>query len=168
MPQWATGVLVGVVVAWATQWIQTLFKRDQYRHEKLMDRYAEFVAAAVAEIQRAKSQQSAMALGTSDQDFTEYASQLDTRRHSNRLELLRLSFQIRLLEMDHSLSNKVEELAESHLFMPNPFPPSWCEGDYNERYDRFLAAIASFEKRLQELTKAVVAKHRSQDFSIEA
>ena len=166
MPHDFTGFFIGVAVAWATQWLQTFFKRSQYRHEKLMDRYADFVASAVTDLDRAKSQASGMVLGRVDQDYTELASQLDNKRHSNRLDLLRLSLQIRLLESDITLAQNVEQLANNQPFMSFPFPPHWHKGNYNERFDEFQNAILMFENQLQELTAAVFARHCSQSFEI--
>jgi hypothetical protein len=158
MPQWLSGVLIGVIVAWATQALQTYFKRHQYRYEKLMDHYASFVAAVIDDIDRARTQASAMLLGSQDQDYTELAKQLDDKRHSSRLQLLRLSFQIRLLESEPDLAGHVDSLAKGQPFMAFPLPPRWHKGNFNERFDEFQNEICKSEKLLGELVRAVLAK----------
>jgi hypothetical protein len=132
-------------------------EQTKYFREKLIDRYSEFVAVAVADLERAKAQASGMALGGRDQDYSEMAK-LDERRHAIRLDLLRLALQIRMLEQDAALGDKVQELAKAQPFMAFPFPPRWGEGTYNERFEKFQSEIGVFEKQLLELTDAVVAK----------
>jgi hypothetical protein len=69
-------------------------EQTKFFREKLLDRYSEFVAFASADLERARSQAAGMALGGKDQDYVEHAK-LDDKRHSIRVELLRLSLQIR-------------------------------------------------------------------------
>lgn len=157
VPELLSAVLIGAIVAWITQALQTYFKRHQYRFEKLMDHYAAFVAAVVDDIDRAKTQASAMVLGGEDQNYTDLAKQLDAKRHSSRLQLLRLSFQIRLLESDPQLSGQVEGLVKCQPFMAYPFPPRWHQGNFNERFDDFQKEICKSEQLLGELVRAVLA-----------
>jgi hypothetical protein len=52
MPQWLTGLFAGAAIAWATQALQTLLKRVQYRNEKLIDAYADFVGVLSSDLSR--------------------------------------------------------------------------------------------------------------------
>jgi hypothetical protein len=130
----------------------------KYFREKLLERYSEFVALAAADLQRARSVRAAMALGDKETDYTE-AVKIEDKRHALRLDLLRASLQIRLLEADAALAKKVEELAKAQPFMAFPFPARWGEGNYNERSDKFDSEIAAFDKQLAELIAAVLQQH---------
>jgi hypothetical protein len=164
----AETVLIGLCTAFTTSllawpgyfplaYLQRRNEQSKFFREKLLDCYAEFFAVAVADLERARAQAAGMALGRKDQDYTELAK-LDERRHSIRLDLLRLALQIRLLEQDKALADMVQELAKAQPFMAFPFTPRWDEGSYNERFDEFLSEIGGFEMQLLELIAAVVAK----------
>lgn len=132
-------------------------EQTKFFREKLLDRYSEFVAVAAADLERAKTQAAGMALGSKDQDYTELAK-LDDKRQAIQLDLLRLLFQIELLEQDATLAGKASALAKAQPFMAFPFPPRWREGNYNERFDKFQSEISAFEEQLSEFVAAMVAK----------
>lgn len=159
------------LLTWAGHFLVAYLQRGteqtKFFREKLLDRYSEFVAVASADLERARTQDAGMALGGKDQDYTELAK-LDDKRHSIRLDLLRLSLQIRLMEQDDALATKVQELAKAQPFMAFPFPPRWGEGNYSERSDKFQSEISAFEKLLHDLVSAVLAKHSARAMGVRA
>ena len=162
---------VAALLTWAGHFLVAYLQRGteqtKFFREKLLDRYSEFVALASADLERARTQASGMALGGKDPDYTELAK-LDDKRHSIRLDLLRISLQIRLVEQDEVLAVKVQELAKAQPFMAFPVPPRWGEGNYSERFENFQSEIGAFEKVLQELVTAVLAKHSARAMGVRA
>jgi len=138
-------------------YLQRRNERAKYFREKLLERYSEFAALVAADLERARSVRSAMALGDKDGDYAE-AKKIEDKRHTLRLDLLRASLQIRLIESDASLAKRVEVMAKAQPFMAFPFPPRWHEGNYDERSERFDSEIAAFDKQLVELIEAVLQK----------
>jgi hypothetical protein len=160
MPEWLSGVLVGVLITAAAQWLQMLFRRIQYRHEKLLDRYAEFVAAASAELDRAKSLEAGLALGGREGDHSELIK-LDDKRHESRQDLSRIAFQIRILEKDPVLIKKVLDLIKAQPFMAFAIPSRFGEGSYDERFDKYKLKSIEFEKLLMELMDTILKNHQT-------
>lgn len=158
MPQWLTGLVVGVIVAWTTQWLQTLFRRGQYRHEKLMDRYAELISTASADLDRAKSLEAGMALSGRDGDYGELLK-LEEQRHGLRRDLQRAALLIRMIESEPDLNEKVENLVKRQPFMAFPIPPTWGEGNFDERFTQFKSDVVQFETCLSSLADAVLEHH---------
>jgi hypothetical protein len=160
MPELFSGVVAGVLIAVAVQWLQMVFRRIQYRHEKLLDRYAEFVAAASAELDRAKSLEGGLALGGREGDHSEIIK-LDNKRHESRRDLSRIAFQTRILEKDPVLIQKVLDVVKAQPFMAFAIPPHFGEGNYDERFDKYKLNSVEFEKLLMELIDAILKKHQS-------
>jgi hypothetical protein len=161
-------IIVGFCTAFATLLGHVLVanlqrgnERTKYFREKLLDKYSEFVALGAADLERARLVRAAMALGGKNPDYTE-AAKTEDKLHTLRLDLLRASLQIRLLEADVSLGKLVEELANRQPFMIYPFPPRFGEGNYEERSNKFDTDIAAFEKKLTELIEAVLRQHSVQ------
>lgn len=150
------------VLAWLghmlVAYLQRGNERTRYLRERLLDRYSEFVALAATDLDRARTVRAAMALGGKDTDYTE-AAKVEDKRHTLRVDLLRASLQIRLLEADATLARRVEELAKGQPFMAYPFPARWGVGNYNELSDKFDAEIAAFDTQLAGLTAAVLQQH---------
>jgi hypothetical protein len=165
----AEAIIVGLCTAVATAflawlghmlvaYLQRNNEKARYFRERLLERYSELVALATAELERARAVESIMALGGKDEDYAE-AAKIEAKRHALRLDLLRVSLQIKLFETDDSLTKRVEELAKAQPFMAFPFPPHWGEGNYNERFDKYKLDIAAFEEQLTELVSAVLQRH---------
>jgi hypothetical protein len=155
-------VVVAMCTVFATQilnwgghlvvaYLQRGNERLKFFREKLLDRYSEFVAVATADLERGKSLLAALAFSGRGPEWDARLAEIDSRRHTLRLDLLRLSLQIRLLEQDGALTSKVEGLAKAQPFMP--------PGEYFERFNELRGGIESFEKQLSELVDAVLAKH---------
>ena len=138
--------------------LQRQNEKVRYFREKIHERYAELVALATTELERARSLEAGLVIGTPDQDYSELAK-IDHERHSLRLELLRVSLQIQLLEPDPALAAKAEALAKGQPFMAMALPPRWGYGNYNERFDKYKSEISTFEKLLKDLIETVLRAH---------
>lgn len=158
----STSALLTWLGHFVVAYLQRRNEHVKFYREKLLDRYSDFVAVASTDLERARTQAAGMVLGKEDQDYSEMAK-LDERRHSIRLDLLRLSLQIRLLEKECALTKEVQSLAKAQPFMAFPFPPRWGEGSYNERFDKFQSEIGTFEKQLLELIDSVLNKHSGKE-----
>jgi hypothetical protein len=142
-------------------------EQSKFFREKLLDRYAEFVAVASADLERAKTQQACMAIHNDGHDLTEL-DKLGVERHSLHRDLVRLSMQIRLMEEDSPLFEKVQGVTKLQPFMAYPFPPRWGQGSYTERAEKFDSDIASLEKLLSEFVEEVQNKHSRRGFRFKA
>ena len=151
------GVLGGVFITLVVQHIQAIYQRDNYRREKLQERYAEFAALLSLDIERSKDVDSIIISEMCEPDVI---VRLEQRRHELRRELGKVALQIRLLEPDQELSGEVAKLARSQPFRPLLLPPRWGQGNYDERAREFSTAIREFEKEVDALTERVVRKHR--------
>src|SRR3989442_7136874 len=105
-------------------YLQRRNEQARYFREKLLEHYSELVALATAELERAKAVEAIMVLHGKDGDYADVAK-IEEKRHGLRLDLLRLSLQIKLFETDESLTKQVEDLAKAQPFMVFPFPPHW-------------------------------------------
>src|SRR5437879_5149604 len=95
-----------------------LFQQRRYRNEQLHEKYSEFVAIAADELDRSKNAEAMLALGSiSAQGGKEAWVELYRKRDTARVGLLRVAFQIQLLERDQALSAQVEKIAESQPFI---------------------------------------------------
>ena len=160
-------LITSVCTAFLVAYLQRGNEQTKFFREKLLDRYSEFVALAAADLVRALAVNATMGNGGKDTDYAE-AAKIEEKRHILRLDLLRASLQIRLLETDDTLAKKVEEIAKSQPFMAFPFPPRWGDGNYNERSDKFDAEIAAFDKLLSELVSAVLQRHSARALGVRA
>jgi len=161
-------ILVGVCsafLAWLGHMLVAYLQRDneraKYFRERLLERYGELVALGAAELERAKTVESGMAIGAPGNDFT-LLVEVEAKRPHLRLDLLRVSLQIRLFEPDPELAKRVEDFARSQPFMVFPFPPQWREGSYSQRFDTYKADVIAFERKLGELVEAVLKQHSVQ------
>lgn len=127
---------------------------SKFQREKVFDRYSEFAALVAADIERARTIESAIVLGAVNNDFSRYV-EVDAKRHELRLNLLRAHYQIQLLERDQQRIALVKAIVANQPFMVWPFPPRWEQPGYTERFEEFKASIASFEKMLAELLESV-------------
>ena len=152
-------------LAWLGHMLVAYLQRDneraKYFRERLLERYAELVALGAAELERAKTVESGMAIGAPNSDFGPM-SEVEAKRHQLRLDLLRVSLQIRLYEPDPELAKRVADFASSQPFMAFPFPPQWGQRNYSERFDEYKKAVIAFEKQLGELVEAVLKQHAVQ------
>jgi hypothetical protein len=129
-------------------------ERAKYYREKLLDRYAELITIASAEVERVKSIEACMAIGSPNGKHEE-GFELDQKRHPARVDLLRVSMQITLFETDAILIEKVEKIAKSQPFMVFAFPPRFGEGNYDDRFDKYQADIRAYESQLVDLVATV-------------
>ena len=158
MPEWLIGLLSGASLLWVGKYVDSLIKRHQFRYEKLLDHYSEFVGFASDELARSKSLRAGLALFPNSADCT-HLTKLDEERHELRRQLERLSLKIRLFEEDKSLSKKVATLVNTIPFEPFLIPPRPGEGNYNERSDRFNEQIKQFESDLKQIIDDILKKH---------
>jgi hypothetical protein len=165
METWIYFLISGALIVLLTQYVQAAFHRGQFLHEKLMDRYSELMAVAVQELERAKALLSEIALYRGENDLPALVN-LDQQRHDLRSQLVKLSFQIRLMEADRQLSRQVAKLAESQPFQPSLVPPRYGEGNYNERENMFRKQINDFEVTLSGLTRRVLEKHARKELEL--
>lgn len=154
------GILIGVAIAVANQWLQMIFRRHLDRRERLLNRYADFIAVASNERLRAESFRAGLALWADGRDPAPMHA-LDMQRLDYSRELARVALQIRALEPDRELRDMVTWLASSQPFEAYLFPPRWHEGNYNERSERFDGQIAEYGRRLEALTDRVLRAHGS-------
>jgi hypothetical protein len=162
MPQWLIPLISGALLLWLGQRVQSFSRREQYRHEKLMDRHAEFVGAASAEVDRVRSLAAGLALCPREGDFSGL-QKLDADRHQGRRDLTRIAMQIRMLETNRELSQLVAELVQAVPYMVYPFPP-WVDQAYRERFTKHQADIQSFDDRLSNLIDRVLSVHAVVNF----
>jgi hypothetical protein len=153
-------VIGGVIAALVAQFLQ----RRRFLHERLIERYSELAGVAALEIDRANSVASLFAIGdlkrSEDQKRLRrqrrLLGQLLQQRIDFRRDLARLSLQIRLLEGNPGLRQKVRELCDKQPFI---FPGEFGEGNFSDRFDRFKAEIAEFKDRVEALIKDAVKEH---------
>jgi len=161
------GFLGGIGVALLVQVVQAYFRHRHYLTEKLLDRYAEFLGVASLAVDDATSLVSGLVFSRNvPQEAAGHSelSKVNSRRHERRRDLLRLSFQIRLLETNVDLLSKVQEVTDSLPFMAFAVPPSWHEGNYNERFEKYQNDIGNFKKKLNALTSAAFKVHAASKF----
>jgi hypothetical protein len=152
----ASATLVAFL-AWIGHYVLSMFQRRneeaKYFRERLLERYSEFLSIAASELNRAGMIKSAMAIGSKG-DWTEEIK-MDEQRHTARLDLLRVSLQLKLFETDQEILDKLDWLAQSQPFMTYSFPPKWGEGNYDQRFEQFCTDIKTYETKLLELVNEV-------------
>ncbi len=153
-----TTALLGWLGQFLVAHLQRRTEKARYFREKLLERYSEFVALASAEVERARTIEAGMALRGRDENCSDLVK-IEEQRHSLRLDLLRVSLQVKLFETDESLTKKVWLLAKSQPFMAFPFPPKHGEGNYNERFDKYKLEVDTYEKSLTALVDDVLKTH---------
>src|SRR5262245_2853093 len=109
------------LLSWLGHFVNAYAQRQneqaKFFREKLLERYSELIASVTADIDRARSQAAAMALGKKDEEYTKEAMKLDEKRHVVRVDLLRLSLQIKLLDDEPQLADRLTGLAKRQPFM---------------------------------------------------
>lgn len=152
-------LITAVISSILTNYLQRRSEQIKFLRDKLIDRYSEFVAAASAELDRAKMQKATALSGQEGQDYTDLIQSTHQLMRSNRTHLNRLSMQIRLLEQDDLLNTMVKELAKDQPFMMFLLPPKWKDSSYNEQFNKFDSEINLFEEKLSDLVNFVLTKH---------
>lgn len=161
--QFLSSLAIGLVGVFVGGYIQRTNEKYKFFREKRLDKYSEFLVILASEYERAKTLASAMVTSPTEMsdEMKDDVKKLEQTRHSNREALLRLSYQIQILEADHRIKCKVKELADSQPFMAYPFPVKWGQGSYNERFEKFEAEIALFKKNVEDLLAIVSSKFKS-------
>jgi hypothetical protein len=165
MVQVLIGFVTGAFSVLLTQALQSFFRRLQYSHEKLLDRYSDFVAVASSEIGRLKSLEASITHSSREGDHSGLET-LDNQRHEMRRELSKISFQIRILEPDRELAEMVAKVAADQPFMPFVVPP-YAGLNYYDRLERFGSDIEAFEQLVSDLMGRVLKVHAQARFGKE-
>jgi hypothetical protein len=165
MAQLLARFVSGALTVLLTQALQSFFRRLQYSREKLLDRYAEFVAVASSEIERLKSLEAGIVMFPLGGDHSALAS-LDSQRHEIRRELSKISFQIRILESDRELAAMVAKVAASQPYMTFALPP-YESVNYHDRLEKFGVDIRAFEQLVSDLVGRVLKVHAQAKFGKE-
>jgi hypothetical protein len=158
MPQWLTGLLVGLMVACAIQALQILQKRVHHRNEKLLDAYAELVAVVSSDLGRATLIDAMIELNGDDGDATEFLKQEEKRRELGQ-DLSRLAFRIRMLEKDRALRSIVDVIARTQPFMVFTSPSERTGEYFVTRHQWFKTDIYDIKMALKCLVEAVQRKY---------
>ena len=163
IPGWLGGFLAGALLVYLGHSLAYCYQRRRDRMERLRDRYADFFGIASVDVERAKSVESALVFkpNTNDDHFQAWSAgfaRLEDKRHHHRLEMARLSFQIRLLEKDERLLNKLDEV-RTHQPVFNVIGA--CEGElFSKNFDIHRNAIAQYSKDVEELCSEVIKRYR--------
>jgi hypothetical protein len=148
------------VVAWLgyalSAFLQRHNDRVRYRREKLLERYSEFVGSASAVVELARQVESYVELvgGKINNADLEH---LQAKRHELRSCLSRVAFQIRLFEHHQPMKSKVQDIANSQPYLM----PNWGQTNYTDQFEQYKDKIALFEKKVIELTDAVLRTYSS-------
>lgn len=157
MPEWLGGLFAGAVLAYFGRFIEAHFTRDRFRHEKLVDRYADLAALLARELQRGREQVATLMLGGS-KDPPEIYVALQKQRDELRRELARVAFQIRMLEPQKDLVQKVEALVKSHPFIYCHLP-AWGQGNFDDRLSEYQTDVGNFERAAGQLLDEIAKRH---------
>lgn len=162
MTFWETvsvALITAITSTFLTTYWQRLNEQIKFSRDKLFDRYSDFIATASADLDRAKKQAAIASIGQ-EQDYTALDQSTHQAIKSNHAELARLSLQIRLLESNEVLKQKVKQIEKSQPFMVLLLPPKWNDPLYQERFNKFESEINLFEKNLSDLADAVLANRK--------
>ena len=154
-----TALLSALMSAFLTNYLQRRNEQVKFSRDKLFDRYSEFVATASADLFRARMQLT-LAEGKSQEENKDLIDNTYQSMKSSKIELSRLSLQIRLLESDEKLKRKVQQIEKSQPFMAFLFPPK-CNSDYQAKINKFDAEIELFEQNLLDLANMVLANQKN-------
>ncbi|HOW76061.1 MAG TPA: hypothetical protein P5102_13670 [Candidatus Competibacteraceae bacterium] len=151
-------LISALMSAFLTNYLQRRNEQIKFSRDKLFDRYSEFVAVASADLFRARMQ-----LALAERKFQEENKDLIDNAYqsmkSNKMELSRLSLQIRLLESDEQLKRKVQQIEKSQPFMFFLFPPK-SDSDYQGKLNKFDSDINLFEQSFFDLANMVLANQK--------
>ena len=135
----------------------------RYFRERLIEYYSELVALASEDLDRAAKVRAGLELGQESDKYSAEdearLNELEAKRHSIQLNLLRAAMKLRLFENNEALSKKAELLAKSQPFMTFPFPPKWGKGNYDERFDEYCNSISKYDALLMSMINDVRKSH---------
>ncbi|WP_020472986.1 hypothetical protein [Zavarzinella formosa] len=152
----STAGFFSVLAQFVIAYLQRRNEQKKYFREKLLDRYSEFFSEAAKDLERAKDEHSTIAHGGK---YPEGMESLDSARKTSRVQLLRLSFWVWLVERDPILCNKIEKLANSQPFMALRVPVEWGQVGYQKRFDKFKEDINTFEQEIISIIDLIRSRH---------
>ncbi len=121
-----TALASAFISAFLTTYFQRRNEQVKFSRDKLFDKYSDFVAILSADLDRAKTQSAIANIeNKQQQDYKDLAQSTYQSMKSNCVELARLSLQIRLLESNEVLKQKVKQLEKSQPSMIFLLPPKW-------------------------------------------
>lgn len=153
------GIIGGIVGAFCNQWLQARNRRNQFVQEGALARYAEFVAIASAEEQRAETI-SILAPHAYTVQSRQQLHDLDQQRHPHRRDLQRIAWQIQLLERNQELRTLLQRLVDEQPFEMILLVATDRHTDqYIAAEDRYRKAWLNYEQMLTRLVCLVQEVH---------
>lgn len=170
LPGWLPPLLSATAIAWLTAYLTYRLARRQFRYQKLIGLYADFVGVVSDDLERAKRMRAALVCDsippTDDEGFARWRQDLverDAPRHQNREAMFRLSLQIRILGRDKNTTQLVQKLCSSQPFFNyHPFAYSrdaWQDEARRTEVDTYMGEVAGYSSVLEQLNEAICVKY---------
>jgi hypothetical protein len=146
------------------------FARRQFRYQKLIGLYADFVGVASDDLEWAKGMRAAVDCNsippTDDDGFARWRRDLverDAPRHQHRKDMFRISLQIQILDRDKNATQLVQKLCKSQpWFFYQPYVgrrEDWVDGARHKEEDRYKRGVDDYSNLLDQLFASVCVKY---------
>jgi hypothetical protein len=165
MEAWVVPVIAGIFSLMGgiggvllTQFLQARNQRQNSVRDAILIRYAEFVGVASAEYQCAE-QLDLAAPHVHNQATIDHLRDLDAPRHQHYRDLLRLSWQLQILESNPELCRLLHRLVTEMPFEIQVFCPDAGPGVHSEACTRYRQSRFAYGELITRLVNLVQETH---------
>jgi hypothetical protein len=161
LTKWFAGLVAGVALVLVTQGVMHFYQRSRSLKDKLIERYTELAGIAVVLVDTLRTIESEYVFKPSH-DHPRFERWLDIiltkdgeRRNASR-DLARVALQIRMLEQNETLRERVKDLAKNQPFL---VPGDWGAGNFEERFKEYISSVRDYSTRVDSLVNDVLHEH---------